>query len=161
MKDVRQAVDHARKLGKMFRGFLDVADALEEIGDLQQAARNAEQAVRKAREEATIATGELLETQQKISRELAAIKRAEATAEQIVLEARDDARVLVRDAEIGVKTLVDEAEHDAGVLRGQIKDDREAHALFMGDVERQHEKAQETLDAINVELRALREKIGA
>lgn len=159
MASTRAETD-VRNLGREFRAVVEVADALERIGSLEQAKRDAEQAARAANESAIRAKakslevlGELTAAEVKLDEAIGAAARVEAEAEVRVKERFTTAK---KSADIILQQARDEREE----LRITVRKDREAHALYMEDVGRQHEQAQEALDVLNTELKALREKVG-
>ena len=155
-----QVETDVRNLGRELRAVVEVADTLERVGSLDQAKRDAESAVKVARGKAGEAEALVSIAQEELMAANEVLKVQRHDAEQVVLEAKDDAHAIKRDAEACARKIVSIAEAEAVVLRGIVKKDREAHALFMEDVGRQHEQAQEAVDMIRVELAALRERIG-
>ena len=150
-----------RHLGKQLVAVADVAVELAEIGDLENARREAELGVHRARE-ALFMVSETLEERRK---DLASLEDASEVARQtgrsILAAAEAKGKEITVVAKINAADVIGKVKHEANALRDRIRGDREAHAAFMDDVGHQHEQAQEALDKINLELRVLREKIGA
>lgn len=128
--DYNAAVQAIRRAAMQYQGFVAAADALEKIGSLEQAAKEAEAAVAKARAElAEVQEGirkaavanEAMESAAKARAAIVeraadeALANAEAAAEQIIAKAKSDAELVVTMANQQA-----DMSHNAQVIRQEL-----------------------------------------
>jgi len=160
MSATREDEASVRGLGKAIRSLLRVTADLDEVKSLEQAKRNAETAASRARGDTKAAEESRRQALGELDAANEALGKSRHDAKQIIFKAQSDGLTAVRDAEAKAREIVDEAKNKAEVLNFTIQQNREAHTLFMRDVGRQHEKAQEEMDTLNMGLKVLREKVG-
>lgn len=160
MVDVNQAAAHAKNLGKQFRGVMEVAEVLEEIGNLENAQAEAEknthtarEAIAKAVDEREQAVDALVHAQEKVQ-----VARDEAA--RVTQAAETEASEAVSSAGIRIAAMVAEGQKQVDTLKRTTAAAEVAHEAFMGRIITEEKAAQQELDKVRAQLDALLKRIG-
>ncbi len=160
MTEMHEAVAAVKNLAKQFRGVLQVADVLEDIGSLENLRREAEEATRKAILERNEAQFQTKKAGDELKEALVAVKKARA-----------DALATIEQAKASVKNIVDVADEEATERKTEVEKvaqaaeaaaeiNREAHRKSVKMWGGRADAARAEFDEIEAQLAALRERIG-
>lgn len=125
MSAKQRAVEDIRKLGRMFKGLMDVASELEHMGSLEQATSELMAKHHQADAEAKVQVAKLeaakaeVDAAQKSAIEI--LEKAEAKAAEVVQSASDRAAKMVVDAEVNSKALVMSAQVRQAGIEEEVK----------------------------------------
>jgi DNA mismatch repair ATPase MutS len=124
MNPKQQAVTEIRKFQRMFGAMVEVADVLEKVGDLEQAAAEAEgrrdaaaRDLDKLKAEAAAASAKAKDVTDAANQ---ALVDAKAEAESVLSAARDQAAQIKADAEAQANKSIDDAAAKLTGLNGEI-----------------------------------------
>ena len=156
MSDPKRVV----KLAKMFQDVLDVAKDLNEIGNLEQATRNADTNRFRAVENSAMASASLGMIQEALGVAKDDLKVAERGAEDTIALARQTAQEIVAEAEGEAKDVIRKALETERLVADRVVADQERHAASMRGFAGAEGVARAKVDTIEAELGDLRERIG-
>ena len=160
MTEIHEAVRDIKSLAKQYRSVLKVAEVLENIGNIENVRREAEAATEHARRNAVAA----VENAKKQQAELAAVQMDAANIREsnkhLLVDARKHRQTLLLNAGKEAEQIVSEAQSRAKAIDKKLREVEQAHAKVMGDYAIKADAAQAKLDEIEVELAAVRERIG-
>lgn len=164
------AVDAARAQAKLHKPFVDLADALEKIGSLDNAKKENEQALLVLSAEKEKLSGEIKSLKAKLDKglsdiagEVTAAKEAAANdlnaakneAEAIIESAKTKAAGKIAEAELKAKQIVANANAELSVMNGKVNEARSALNIAL----EQQKLAQAELDNINQKIDAAKAKV--
>jgi len=160
MSDLRQAAGHARNLSKQFQSFLEVAKALEEIGDLERVKKDLSTQVEQA-----VASKKQADDASKDA--WAKADAAKDEMEGILANARQNAAEIVRFAEEEADVAKAAADKDvaafkaaASVVRGTSDAQWQGHLDRMKKADVDYAAVHKKVMEIQADLAQLRMRIG-
>ena len=172
MNQFIEAADAIRTIAKRLEGFALAADALERIGSIDQAAKEAQQQRDAALDQAKDAKADLAKARSALAsakeqadsvmdeagvNAAAIVSKAEADALLIVDRAKAEASGLMNAQKGAFDAAVSEANAEMAKLKGRIKTAKvDAEAI---DAEIAHKQAQ--LEQLNAALAEIKQKLGA
>lgn len=109
MSNFSKSADDIKSIAAKFKGFLELADALDKIGSVEQAARDAETKKNFCYEQAAVASEELEKAKKKLESAEAGIFAANAKAKEIENNAFKKAEEIYSDALDKIQAIQDEA----------------------------------------------------
>lgn len=98
MSQILKAVDDIKSLASRFRGFLEVAETLEKIGNLQQLESEATDKTARAQKDAAAADATIEQKKGIVSKLDEEIEYARKSAEEIIANAKQRAMTIVDEA---------------------------------------------------------------
>ena len=146
-------------LGKQFRAVVEVAADLEEIGDLKVARTQAEEAFKKAREEATIASGAVLERDQELLAVNDAVKVAKKAAKDVLFAADAKAKDVVAAAEVRAGGMIAVANKAVDALKHKLGILEQDHVDVIKKYAEEQTAAYQKTEAILAELAAVQKRL--
>lgn len=146
---VAAAVSDIRKLGRQLGGILTLADQLEEVASLEQAAKEAYARVAKAREDEQAATKALSQVK-------AAMADAESAALGIVGNAKAEFDRIVGKAQAEAHDILDKAEADAALMSGTMKADYSLAESALESMRKETQELEGKAAALRAELANLK-----
>ena len=156
MSDPKRVV----KLAKQFREVLEVAEDLEKIGNLEQATRNAEATVDKVKQEVWDIQVQLTEEAAGLREVKDDLKLVKKEAEDTISLAKQAAQEIISDAKEEAEAVVKVALERERLVTDRIVEDQERHAVQMAIYVSEETEARDAVEAIEKELKELRERIG-
>lgn len=156
MSDPKRVV----KLAKQFREVLEVAEDLAKIGDLEQATRNAEQAIAVAQRDNKQVAASLALNKIALRGIEDELKVAEKLAEETVALAKQVAQDIVADAKAEAKDIIGDALRSERMVAARVVVDQKQHSDWVKDAKNQRDALQLQVDSIEKELEELRARIG-
>lgn len=148
MSDLAKAAHDLKLVAARFKPFLEVADALERIGSLEEAERLATQRT---------AAAQHTEAQTKALLDAATTRLLEA--EQQVGKARTEAVSVLDEATVKAKDLLDQARKDAKLIGDAATDAKVAILKEIDELKMDRASIQHQLEAKQRELSAITEQI--
>lgn len=144
----RQIVEDTRSLTRMFKALESFQQALETLGDLDQAVRDAEACKAIAVDERERAVQAMLAAEKQMAGVQSELDRARLTAKEIVETATAEGEQIVQTAGVKAQGLLSDAEHDLDALRVRAR-----------IVQEERDGAQQELEAKQRELLEVEGKI--
>ena len=148
MSDISKAAHDLKVLAQRFRPVLDVVDALERIGSLEDAERDAKERTAHAKAEADTAAASLVTVQQQVAEAHKKIQLATTDAEQIVAQATQDADQIRARA----RTDADRIRQEAEAAKATIQKESEALTVTKTRLAGEVEAKQKELAAITARI---------
>lgn len=108
--------DAIRKLAIQYQAMVAAADALESIGSIEQATKEATNALTKARKDAEVAKGNLATVE-------AQIRAIEDQAASVIAQARDESKAIIEAAKADAKKQADATIKRAESRAAKIEDE--------------------------------------
>lgn len=132
MSDLFTAAENIKRFAKQFEGILSVADALEQMGKLDQMKSESEKAAAKAKADADAATKARVAVEQELSAMQSAKK--DEIAKQVA-DANANAKTVIRGAEEEAAQIIKAAQDKAssslmGVIANRSKLETEVNAML-------------------------------
>ena len=151
--------DFIKYLSKQLWAVVDIAAELEEIGDLKNARAEAEEAFKKAHEEATIASGVVLERDQELLEADGALKVAKKAAKDILVVAEAKATDVVAAAEVRAGGMIAVAHKAVDALKHKLGILEQDHVDVIKKYAEEQTAAYQKTEAILAELAAAQKRL--
>lgn len=143
--DNQQAAADVKATARSMRAVIAMADQLEAIGSIDQAASEAQQRLDKAVADEATAQGQLLDAKQQLADTAALIDAAKAEAAHLVEAARVSAADIIADAQTQGQAAIETAQQRASTIDASIADKQTALNTVLSDID----TAQHQLDTLN------------
>ncbi len=160
MTDVNQAATHAKNLAKQFRGVMEVAEVLEEIGNLEQTRAEAGRRAIEAREEAARAADEREKAVKALVQVQGDLDVAKDTVALVIQSSETKAEEIIQKARAEASAKMAMAERTATGFSNQMERDCATHENLIEGLIEEEAKVSAQLAETKEELEKLLKRIG-
>jgi chromosome segregation ATPase len=155
MSQFTKAADDIKSVANKLRGFLEIADALEKIGNIEHAAKSAEAVKEKANAEALAAKAQAAEAAKKLDAVLVDVNVAKEMAAEIEQNAKAKSAELLDEA----KAKVLQVEADIENQKLQAKHAQVSAVKELSDLNEQIISKKNELSDIKSQIALIKQKI--
>ena len=143
--DLMQAAEAVKNHARVLRSVIQLADEIERIGSIEQAATEAQQRLDKAKADEATATTELGTVNQQLADAKAVITSAEQDALNTTNDAEDKAKEIIAEANKQSDSIIAAANKRAATIGGTIATQQSALDTLNAGID----AAQKQLDTLN------------
>lgn len=154
-----QAVQLSKGLAKQYRAVLAVAEAMEEIVNLEDVRKSASkraEAMKEMKEKTVIEQEKALSTLHKINREIGDV---EHVREDMLDEANKRANIIITEADNEAERIVEKAKKEANLTSSHMTNDMRLHMEEMEELNKEIQEKEEHINKIKKSLVRIRERL--
>ena len=159
MTTIEEAVKSTKRAAQQFRHLLQVGEYLENVGSLEQAGREAQQALDALNEETKGAKKDLVDARRALNTVVSQREDLEAECDKILGQADNDAAGVVNEAKRWAGEHRSIAELEATALRKSMEQEEVEHASFMKARQKEEHALTDRLDALRQEIADIKARL--